>query len=79
MTASRYAAKPWPALLTDVRRAPADPAGSPVHALRRAVAETPDRPFTAHFDGRLTHPEADELSDSAAGLLATRPGARRRT
>ncbi|MFI1420473.1 class I adenylate-forming enzyme family protein [Streptomyces sp. NPDC020731] len=72
MTASRYAAKPWLALLTDAQRAPMEPAGSLVHALRRAVSETPDRTFLAYFDGRLTYREADELSDSVAGHLAAR-------
>ncbi|GCB50701.1 class I adenylate-forming enzyme family protein [Streptomyces sp. NL15-2K] len=72
MTDSRYAAKPWLALLDDAQRAPIDPADSLVHALRRAVAETPDRTFLAYFDGRLTYREVDELSDSVAGHLAAR-------
>ncbi|MER7488217.1 AMP-binding protein [Streptomyces sp. NPDC126497] len=72
MTGSRYAAKPWLALLTDAQRAPVDPADSLVHALRRAVAEAPDRTFLAYFDGRLTYREADGLSDSVAGHLAAR-------
>ncbi len=38
MTVSRYAAKPWVALLDDVQRAPIDPADSLVEALRRSVA-----------------------------------------
>lgn len=72
MTESLYAAKPWVALLTDVQRAPIAPADSLVHALRRAVAETPERDFLAYFDGRLTYREVDELSDSVAGHLAAR-------
>lgn len=43
-----------------------------MHALRRAVTETPDRTFLAYFDGRLTYREVDELSDSVAGHLAAR-------
>jgi long-chain acyl-CoA synthetase len=69
---SRYAAKPWVALLNDAQRAPIDPADSLVHALRRVVAEVPDRPFLAYFDGRLSYREVDELSDSVAGHLAAR-------
>lgn len=72
MTDSRYAAKPWLGLLNDAQRAPIDPADSLVHALRRAVADTPDRAFLTYFDGRLTYREADELSDSVAGHLAAR-------
>jgi len=72
VTDSRYAAKPWLGLLNDAQRAPIDPADSFVHALRRAVAETPDRTFLAYFDGRLTYREVDELSDSVAGHLAAR-------
>ncbi|ELS52060.1 class I adenylate-forming enzyme family protein [Streptomyces viridochromogenes] len=72
MTGSRYAAKPWLALLSAAQRAPVDPADSLVHALRRAAAETPERAFLAYFDGRLTYREADELSDSVAGHLAAR-------
>ncbi|MFG2950541.1 class I adenylate-forming enzyme family protein [Streptomyces adustus] len=72
MTASRYADKPWVALLNDAQRAPVQPADSLVHALRRAVDETPERDFLAYFDGRLTYREADELSDSVAGHLAAR-------
>jgi long-chain acyl-CoA synthetase len=70
--ASRYAAKPWLALLDDAQRAPIDPADSLVHALRRSVAEAPDRTCLAYFDGRLTYREVDELSDSVAGHLADR-------
>lgn len=72
MTGSRYAAKPWLGLLTDAQKAPLDPDASLVHALRRAVAEAPDRAFLAYFDGRLTYREVDELSDSVAGHLAAR-------
>ncbi|MEU1516552.1 AMP-binding protein [Streptomyces sp. NPDC005811] len=72
MTASHYAAKPWVALLDDVQRAPIDPADSLVEALRRSVAEAPDRTALAYFDGRLTYRELDELSDSVAGHLAAR-------
>ncbi|MEU4656630.1 AMP-binding protein [Streptomyces sp. NPDC023723] len=75
-TGSSYAAKPWLNLLTDVQKAPLHPDASLVHALRRAVAETPDRAFLAYFDGRLTYREADELSDSVAGHLAARGLAR---
>ncbi|GGS34278.1 AMP-binding protein [Streptomyces griseoviridis] len=73
---SRYAAKPWLDLLTDAQKAPLHPGTSLVHALRRAVADTPDRTFLAYFDGRLTYREADELSDSVAGHLAARGLAR---
>ncbi|MEV6961595.1 AMP-binding protein [Streptomyces sp. NPDC051207] len=67
MTApSRYAAKPWLALLTDA------PAGSLVHALRASAAGAPDRACLAYFDGRLTYREVDALSDSVAGHLAAR-------
>jgi long-chain acyl-CoA synthetase len=72
VTGSRYAAQPWRELLTDAQRAPVQPAGSLVHALRRAVAEAPERPFLAYFDGRLTYREVDELTDSVAGHLAAR-------
>ncbi|MFC9961017.1 class I adenylate-forming enzyme family protein [Streptomyces nigra] len=72
MTASRYAAKPWLALLTEAQRAPVAPDDSLVHALRRVAAETPDRVCLAYFDGRLTYREVDELSDSVAGHLAAR-------
>ncbi|MET8166691.1 AMP-binding protein [Streptomyces sp. NPDC005329] len=70
--ASRYAAKPWLALLDDAQRAPIDPADSLVHAFRRSVAEAPDRTCLAYFDGRLSYREVDELSDSVAGHLAAR-------
>jgi long-chain acyl-CoA synthetase len=72
VTASRYAAKPWLALLTDAQRAPVDPEDSLVHALRGVAAETPDRTFLAYFDARLTYREVDALSDSVAGHLAAR-------
>ncbi|MGN9816948.1 class I adenylate-forming enzyme family protein [Streptomyces sp. SD11] len=69
---SVYAARPWVALLNEAQRGPVSPDDSPVHALRRAVAETPDRAFLAYFDGRLSYREVDELSDSVAGHLAER-------
>lgn len=72
MTGSRYAAQPWLDLLNEVQRGPIDPADSLVHALRRSVAEAPDRDFLAYFDGRLSYREIDELSDSVAGYLAGR-------
>lgn len=72
MTTSLYAAQPWLALLNDAQRGPVSPVDSPVHALRRAVAEAPDRTFLTYFDGRLTYREVDELSDSVAGHLAAR-------
>ncbi|MDH6702845.1 long-chain acyl-CoA synthetase [Streptomyces sp. MAA16] len=67
-----YADMPWTALLNDVQRAPVTPDASLVHALRRAVAEAPDRVFLTYFDGRLSYREADRLSDSVAGHLAGR-------
>jgi long-chain acyl-CoA synthetase len=72
VTASRYAARPWLALLDDAQRAPVDPADSLVHALRTAVAEAPERTFLAYFDARLSYREVDELSDSVAAHLAAR-------
>ncbi|MEU7304043.1 AMP-binding protein [Streptomyces sp. NPDC007206] len=72
MTASRYAARPWLALLDDAQRAPIDPADSLVHALRTAVAEAPERTFLAYFDARLSYRDVDELSDSVAAHLAAR-------
>ncbi|MGI5453461.1 class I adenylate-forming enzyme family protein [Streptomyces sp. CA-249302] len=72
MTESRYAAKPWVALLNEAQKAPIRPVDSLVHALRRAVAEDPERVFLAYFDGRLSYREVDELSDSVAGHLASR-------
>ncbi|MER5449407.1 AMP-binding protein [Streptomyces sp. NPDC002766] len=72
MTGSRYAARPWVALLNDAQRAPVKPLDTLVHALRRAVDEAPDRDFLAYFDGRLSYSEVDELSDSVAGHLAAR-------
>ncbi|WP_406391796.1 AMP-binding protein [Streptomyces sp. NBC_00882] len=72
MSESRYAAKPWLALLSEAQRGPVEPDDSLVHALRRAVAEAPERPCLAYFDGRLSYREVDELSDSVAGHLAAR-------
>ncbi|MFF1452517.1 class I adenylate-forming enzyme family protein [Streptomyces sp. NPDC058274] len=72
MTASRYADRPWLALLSEAQRAPVSPVDSLVHALRRAAATTPDRTALAYFDGRLSYREVDELSDSVAGYLAAR-------
>ncbi|MET7606819.1 AMP-binding protein [Streptomyces avermitilis] len=72
MTGSRYAAKPWTALLNDVQRAPVAPVDSLVHAVRRAAADTPERTALAYFDGRNTYRALDELSDSVAGHLAAR-------
>ncbi|MFR9800263.1 class I adenylate-forming enzyme family protein [Streptomyces sp. MS06] len=72
MSDSRYAARPWRALLTEAQLAPADPADSLLHALRRVVDEAPDRDFLAYFDGRLTYREVDRLTDSVAGHLAAR-------
>ncbi|TLS43483.1 long-chain fatty acid--CoA ligase [Streptomyces montanus] len=72
MTTSLYAAKPWLARLNDAQRAPVSPAPSLVHALRTAVAETPDHPCLAYFDGRLSYAEVDELSDSLAAYFAAR-------
>ncbi|KOV78751.1 acyl-CoA synthetase [Streptomyces sp. NRRL WC-3618] len=69
---SRYAAQPWLDLLDDAQRGPVSPDDSLVHALRRTAAEVPDRTFLAYFDGRLSHREVDELSDSVAGYLVTR-------
>ncbi|MDX3454872.1 AMP-binding protein [Streptomyces sp. ME02-8801-2C] len=69
---SRYADKPWLGLLDEVQRGPVSPDASLVHALRRTAAEVPDRTFLAYFDGRLSHREVDELSDSVAGYLVTR-------
>ncbi|MFB7494939.1 class I adenylate-forming enzyme family protein [Streptomyces sp. NPDC056161] len=79
MTDSGYAARPWLALLGTVQRAPIDPDDSLVHALRRVVAEVPDRTFLRYFDARLSYRETDELSDAVAAHLADRglaPGAR---
>ncbi|WP_381563276.1 class I adenylate-forming enzyme family protein [Streptomyces eurythermus] len=72
MTASRYADRPWLALLTDAQRAPLAPAASLVHALRTAAAEHPDRTCLTYFDSRLTYRETDELTDSVAAHLAGR-------
>ncbi|MGW0625057.1 class I adenylate-forming enzyme family protein [Streptomyces sp. NPDC002758] len=67
-----YADRPWLTLLNDVQRGPIEPADSLVHALRRSVAEAPDRTFLAYFDARLTYREVDALSDSVAAHLAAR-------
>ncbi|TPQ16631.1 class I adenylate-forming enzyme family protein [Streptomyces sporangiiformans] len=72
MTTSLYAAKPWLARLNDAQRAPVSPAPSLVHALRTAVAATPDHPCLAYFDGRLSYAEVDALSDSLAAYFAAR-------
>ncbi|CAL9318245.1 class I adenylate-forming enzyme family protein [Streptomyces sp. SudanB182_2057] len=72
MTASRYADRPWLALLTDDQRAPLDPADSLAHALRTAAAEHPDRTCLTYFDTRLSYRETDELTDSVAAHLAGR-------
>ncbi|MEV7241093.1 AMP-binding protein [Streptomyces sp. NPDC093248] len=72
MSGSVYAARPWLALLDEAQRAPVDPADSLVHALRRAVAETPDRTFLTYFDASLGYREVDELTDSVAAHLAER-------
>ncbi len=40
-TPSRYAAKPWLALLSDAQRAPITPAPTVLHAFRDAVARAP--------------------------------------
>ncbi|MET8578822.1 AMP-binding protein [Streptomyces sp. NPDC005012] len=71
-TESRYAAKPWLALLTDAQKAPVTPPASAVHALDRALASRADETYLAYFDGRLTYREVDALSDSVAGRLAAR-------
>lgn len=67
---SRYAAKPWLALLSPVQRAPIAPPPSVLHAFGAAVARAPGHTALAYFDGRLTYAEADALSDSLAGHLA---------
>ncbi|MEU5533868.1 AMP-binding protein [Streptomyces sp. NPDC020362] len=72
MSASPYGARPWLALLSEAQREPVRPADSLVHALRRAVAEAPERTFLAYFDARLTYREIDELSDAVAAHLAGR-------
>ncbi|MGW2853831.1 long-chain fatty acid--CoA ligase, partial [Streptomyces sp. NPDC001215] len=61
MSTSRYALKPWLALLDDAQRAPISPADSLVHALRTIPG---DRTALAYFDGRITYAELDELTDS---------------
>ncbi|MDO0928456.1 AMP-binding protein [Streptomyces sp. TG1A-8] len=72
MTVSRYAARPWLALLDEAQRAPVEPADSLVHALRHAVAEAPGRTFLTYFDARLSYREVDRMSDSVAAHLAGR-------
>ncbi|WP_371788715.1 class I adenylate-forming enzyme family protein [Streptomyces griseoaurantiacus] len=69
---SRYADKPWLALLTEAQRAPLTPPDTLLHALRETVAAHSERPALAYFDGRLTYRELDGLSDSVAGRLAAR-------
>jgi long-chain acyl-CoA synthetase len=69
VSASRYAAKPWLALLDDAQRSPVSPADSLVHALRGAPA---DHTALAYFDGRMSYAELDALTDSVAGYLAGR-------
>ncbi|MEU6318925.1 AMP-binding protein [Streptomyces sp. NPDC047009] len=69
MSASRYAAKPWLALLDDAQRSPVSPADSLVHALRGAPA---DGTALAYFDGRMSYAELDALTDSVAGYLVGR-------
>ncbi|MET7476228.1 AMP-binding protein [Streptomyces sp. NPDC005648] len=72
MTDSIYASKPWEALLSEAQRAPVQPDATLVHALRRVVAQAPDRDCLAYFDGRLSYGDVDALSDSVAGHLAAR-------
>ncbi|MFD0313982.1 class I adenylate-forming enzyme family protein [Streptomyces flavalbus] len=74
---TRYADRPWLALLSDAQRAPVHPDDSLVHALRRVVWEAPERTALAYFDGRLDYRAVDDLSDSVAGYLAGRGVARR--
>ncbi|MFF3613962.1 class I adenylate-forming enzyme family protein [Streptomyces sp. NPDC002580] len=69
---TRYADRPWVALLNEAQRAPVHPADTLVHALADVVARTPDRAALAYFDGRLSYREIDELSDSVAGHLVAR-------
>ncbi|MFJ6938391.1 class I adenylate-forming enzyme family protein [Streptomyces sp. NPDC101132] len=77
--ASRYAARPWLALLGPAQRAPVSPPPSVLAAFRSAVARAPGRTALAYFDGRLSYAETDALSDAVAGHLAgrgVRPGDR---
>lgn len=67
---SRYAARPWVALLNEAQRGPVEPHASLVHALRAAAAEAPDRTCLTYFDARLGFREVDELSDAVAAHLA---------
>ncbi|MET8131184.1 AMP-binding protein [Streptomyces sp. NPDC005251] len=69
---TRYADRPWVALLNEAQRGPVSPADTLVHAIRDVVAHTPDRTALAYFDGRLSYREVDDLSDSVAGHLAAR-------
>ncbi|RST22120.1 long-chain fatty acid--CoA ligase [Streptomyces sp. WAC04770] len=71
-TGSRYAARPWLALLGEAQRAPVTPPPTVLHAFRAAVGRAPDRTALAYFDGRLSYRETDALSDSVAGHLAAR-------
>ncbi|MFD9726689.1 AMP-binding protein [Streptomyces sp. NPDC059072] len=76
---SRYAAKPWLALLSPEQRAPLAAPPTVLHAFREAVARAPERTALAYFDGRIDYARADALSDSIAGRLAAegvRPGDR---
>ncbi|ALC32211.1 AMP-binding protein [Streptomyces sp. CFMR 7] len=71
-TGSRYAARPWLALLGEAQRAPVTPPPTVLHAFRAAVGRAPDRTALVYFDGRLSYRETDALSDSVAGHLAGR-------
>ncbi len=71
-TGSRYAARPWLALLGEAQRAPVTPPPTVLHAFRAAVGRAPDRTALAYFDGRLSYRETDALSDSVAGHLTAR-------
>ncbi|MFJ7156885.1 class I adenylate-forming enzyme family protein [Streptomyces sp. NPDC101118] len=76
---SRYAARPWLALLGPAQREPVSPPPSVLAAFRSAVARAPGRTALAYFDGRLSYAETDALSDAVAGHLAgrgVRPGDR---
>ncbi|MGR4884516.1 class I adenylate-forming enzyme family protein [Streptomyces sp. LARHCF249] len=69
---SPYAAQPWRALLSPAQRAPVTPPPTVLHAFREAVARAPERTALAYFDGRTGYAEADALSGSVAGHLASR-------
>lgn len=73
---SSYAARPWVGLLAPVQREPVAPPPTVLHAFREAAARAPERTALAYFDGRIGYAEADALSDSVAGHLASR-GVRR--